>query len=44
MKYQDEHTNVSIVSVSRCASPPHSGHGTLTQSSAVASGERPFGR
>ena len=36
--------NVSIVSVSRWASPPHAGHGTLTQSVAVASGERPLGR
>ncbi len=36
--------NVSMVSVSRCASPPHFGHATLTQSVAVASGERPFGR
>src|ERR1044072_5816561 len=43
MKYQDESTNVSIVSVSRSAAPPHVGHVTLTQSSAVASGERPFG-
>ena len=36
--------NVSIVSVSRCAAPPHVGHGTLTQSVAVASGDCPFGR
>src|SRR5437773_11483883 len=42
-KYQDESTNVSIVSVSRLAAPPHDGHATFTQSSAAASGERPFG-
>ena len=36
--------NVSMVSVSRLASPPHFGQGTLTQSVAVASGDSPFGR
>ena len=35
---------MSIVSVSRRASPPHDGQATCTQSSAAASGERPFGR
>ena len=30
--YQDESTNVSIVSVSRFAGPPHSGRSTLTHS------------
>ena len=34
---------MSIVSVSRRAAPPQRGQSTLTQSSAVASGERPFG-
>src|SRR5947207_12472025 len=29
-KYQDESTNVSIVSVSRFAEPPHRGHDTFT--------------
>jgi hypothetical protein len=43
MKYQEESTKVSIVSVSRRASAPHEGHGTRTQSSAAASGERPRG-
>ena len=43
MKYQDESTNVSIVSVSRSAGPPQVGQVVLTQSSAAASGERPFG-
>ena len=43
MKYQEESTNVSIVSVSRRAAPPHEGQLTLTQSSAAASGERPRG-
>ena len=43
MKYQDESTKVSIVSVSRRAGPPHDGQLTLTQSSAAASGERPLG-
>ena len=34
---------MSIVSVSRSASPPQVGHGTRRHSSAAASGERPFG-
>ncbi len=34
---------MSIVSESRFAGPPHFGHSTLTQSSAAASGETPFG-
>ena len=34
---------MSIVSVSRRASPPHDGHSVLTQSSAAASGLLPFG-
>src|SRR6478609_5321638 len=42
-KYHDESTNVSIVSLSRFAGPPHVGHSTLTHSSAAASGETPFG-
>jgi len=41
MKYQDESTNVSIVSVSRNAWPAHFGHSTWTQSSAAASGDLP---
>ena len=32
---------VSMVSVSRRAAPPHSGHGTLTNSGTFSSGERP---
>src|SRR3954453_18377047 len=40
-KYHDESTNVSIVSVSRVASPPHDGHFTVTQSVALSSGDRP---
>src|SRR5215472_11551422 len=42
-KYHDESTNVSIVSVSRVAGPPHFGHSVLTQSAAAASGETPLG-
>src|SRR5215472_7845920 len=42
-KYQDESTNVSIVSVSRRAGPAHLGHWVFTQSPAAASGEIPFG-
>ena len=34
---------MSIVSVSRFAGPPQVGQSTLTQSSAAASGETPFG-
>ena len=40
-KYQDESTNVSIVSVSRRAGPPQSGHVVLTNSGTCASGESP---
>ena len=40
-KYHDESTNVSIVSVSRRAGPPHVGHLTLTNSGTWASGESP---
>ncbi len=43
MKYQEESTKVSMVSVSRCPGPPHFGHSVCTQPSAVASGLRPFG-
>jgi hypothetical protein len=43
MKYHDESTNVSIVSVSRRASRARSGALDVTQSSAAASGERPLG-
>src|SRR5690606_14814431 len=42
-KYQDESTNVSIVSVSRRAGRWQRGHGTLTQSLAPARGEVPRG-
>src|SRR5580693_5097434 len=41
--YQDESTNVSIVSVSRLAGSPHFGQGTFTQSVAAASGDTPCG-
>ncbi len=40
-KYHDESTNVSIVSVSRRAGPPHFGHVTLTNSATCARGESP---
>jgi hypothetical protein len=40
-KYQDESTNVSMVSVSRLAGPPHVGHFTFTHSGTCASGESP---
>ena len=43
MKYQDESTKVSIVSVSRRAGPPHFGHVVFTQSSTAARGLLPFG-
>ncbi len=43
MKYQDESTKVSIVSVSRLAGPPQAGQVVFTHSSAAASGERPRG-
>src|SRR6478609_9335764 len=42
-KYQDESTKVSMVSVSRLAGPWQLGHSTLTQASAAASGDVPFG-
>ncbi|MNC94923.1 hypothetical protein D3C83_119100 [compost metagenome] len=35
--------NVSIVSTSRVAAPPHFGHVVFTNSATSASGERPFG-
>ena len=41
--YQDESTNVSMVSVSRLAGPPQRGQSTFTQSSAAASGDTPLG-
>src|SRR3990167_2241753 len=40
-KYQDESTNVSIVSVSLSAGPLHLGHFTLTHFSALANGDLP---
>ena len=43
-KYHDESTNVSMVSVSRVAGPPHTGHLVFRNSALVASGERPVGR
>src|SRR4029453_19074112 len=42
-KYQEESTNVSIVSVSRFAAPPQLGHVTLTNPSWRASGDSPPG-
>ena len=44
MKYQEESTKVSIVSVSRRAGPPQRGHSVATQSSAAASGLRALRR
>ncbi len=44
MKYQEESTKVSIVSVSRFAAAPQRGHSVATQSSAAASGLRPLRR
>ena len=41
--YQDESTNVSMVSVSRLAGPPHGDSRTFTHSSAAASGDTPLG-
>src|SRR4030088_2134054 len=41
-KYHDESTNVSIVSVSRRAGPPHTGHVVCTNAGTCASGESPF--
>ena len=43
MKYQEESTKVSIVSVSRRAGLPQRGHSVATQSSAAASGLLPCG-
>ena len=43
MKYQEESTKVSIVSVSRRAGPPQVGHSVETQSSAAARGLLPCG-
>src|SRR5262245_23300500 len=40
-KYQEESTNVSIVSVSRRAGPPHFGQVVFTNSLTWASGESP---
>src|SRR5947209_16814987 len=42
-KYQDESTNVSIVSVSRSAGPPHDGQVVSTQARFEANGDCPFG-
>ena len=42
-KYQDESTNVSIVSVSRRASPPQRGHATFDHVGWRASGDSPPG-
>src|SRR6266550_4171156 len=42
-KYQEESTNVSMVSVSRRAGPPHEGHVTLTNAGSLASGDSPCG-
>src|SRR5882724_4914246 len=41
VKYHDESTNVSIVSVSRRAGPPHLGQVTLTNSGVDARGDSP---
>src|SRR5581483_2865863 len=40
-KYHDDSTNVSIVSVSRRAGPPHRGQRVSTNAACVASGEPP---
>src|ERR1700749_1040934 len=40
-KYQDESTNVSMVSVSRRAGPPHFGHAALTNSGTRPNGDPP---
>ena len=40
-KYHEDSTKVSIVSVSRRASPPQRGQGTRTNFSSAGSGERP---
>ena len=42
-KYQEESTNVSMVSVSRFAGLPHFGQETFTQSLAPPRGDVPFG-
>ncbi len=42
-KYHEESKNVSIVSVSRVAGPPHVGQVVATQSVAPPSGEVPLG-
>src|SRR5438477_2390799 len=42
-KYQEESTNVSMVSVSRRAAPPHFGHVVFTNPSCFASGDSPCG-
>lgn len=41
--YQDESTNVSMVSVSRRAGPPHCGQSTSTHDVAAARGDWPLG-
>jgi hypothetical protein len=41
--YQEESTNVSMVSVSRLAGSPQDGQATFTQFSAAASGDTPLG-
>src|SRR5690606_9500660 len=43
-KYQDESTNVSIVSVSRVAGPPQIGHRAARNRSWNLSGDSPVGR
>jgi hypothetical protein len=40
-KYHDDSTNVSMVSVSRLASPPQRGHFARTNDSLLASGDPP---
>src|SRR5881398_1753115 len=40
-KYQDESTNVSIVSVSRVAGPPHFGQLVFTNSGTLFKGDSP---
>ena len=43
-KYHDEQTEPAMVSVSRCAGPPHCGQVVLTNSGILASGLRPSPR
>ncbi len=43
-KYQDESTNVSMVSVSRTAGPPQVGQVVLRKPSCRRSGDSPVGR